>query len=352
MNLAAVALAAALAANPTTVSRISDARIGESSGLAYSVSQPDIVYTMNDSKNKMVVYAVNVSTGKVVGTTDLSSLGLQDPESIYVDPRGKLWLGDLGDNDEDRTNASIVEFDEPGATTAAPKNLQRFPVQYPNGPTNVEGMLVNPTTSQVFLINKVDGAATIYSLPTPLQPNQANLATNLNHRMPANVADGTFTRDGQRALVETADAIVVYDPTTWTSIGAFDKPAGLPKGESMAVQPTGTSLLLGTEGANSPLISVPLPAYAIASATPAPVDPVAPVDPTQPTANAQATPAAPLDTLAGPEVTEKSEPVGLVTRIVLAGLLALAFGVVGFRLVQRRRRLAHRHRRVDERQRF
>ncbi len=52
----------------------------------------DLVYTMNDEGGPGAkVYAVQVSTGEVVGATDISDLPIEDPESIAVDASGTLW---------------------------------------------------------------------------------------------------------------------------------------------------------------------------------------------------------------------------------------------------------------------
>jgi hypothetical protein len=351
VNLVAAALAAVLMASPTVVSHMDDSRIRESSGLAYSVKFPDLVYTMNDSGNRPVVYAVQASTGKVVGLTDLAFLHLQDPESIAIDRQGRIWLGDLGDNHRDRDDVSIVSFDEPGPTTAAPHGLQRYPVKYSTGHSNVEAMMVYPTTGQIFLISKKNedgGKPNLFVLPQTLQPGQTNMATSLNRPMPAGVSDATFTPDGRHALVETASKVLVYDPTTWQTVGEFAGP-GLPKGESMTVEPGGKSLLMGTEGEDSALVRLALPAYAATVPTSAPTT-AAPTG-AAPTTNATyANP--PNGDLTGPNVTPvKPQPVGGLALAALTGMLVIAAGVTVLRYVRRRRRLLQRHRRIDERHR-
>jgi len=346
VNLIAAGLAALLAANPAVVSHIGDNRIVESSGLAYSVKYPDLAYTMNDSGNRPVVYAIKVSTGAVVGQTDLASFNLKDPESIAVDPRGRLWLGDLGDNDASRDDVSIVAFDEPGPGSAAPRAVQRFPVSYPNGPVNVEGMMVYPTTEQVFLINKTEhGNATLFALPRTLRNHQDNEAVNLRRPMPVGVSDASFTPDGRHALVETGTVIRTYDVTTWEPVGQFETP-NLKQAESLTIEPGGRSILLGSEGKDSPLVRMALPAYAVPAAQPASTPTAG--TPTGDTSTA----AVPAGELTGPNVTPaEPQPVGAGAWAALGGLLAVVVGVLIVRFVQRRRRLVRRHRRIDERHR-
>lgn len=332
---------AAVADTPasTLVSRIGDERIRESSGLAYSVKYPDLAYTMNDSKNPAVVYAIQVSTGRVVGRVDLEDFDLEDPESIAVDRQGRLWLGDLGDNDGERDDASILVFDEPGRGEKAPRAVQRFPVAFQDGPKNVEGMMVYPSTRQVFLISKTEGGAgTLFVLPKTLRNGEENVATDLRRQMPAKVTDAAFTPDGRYALVKTATGVVAYDVKTWEPISSFRTP-GLDKGESLTVEPGGRSILMGSEGDDSPILRVTLPSALTRGADAAPPSggqggstALPPVGPTAP----NVTPAEPAN-------------VTVPTLVVVIGLGVIAAAAVALRGVRRRQRVAQRHQRMADR---
>ena len=323
----------------TVVSRMADDRIRESSGLAYSAKYPNLAYTMNDSKNRAVVYAIQVSTGRVVGQVDLEDFDLEDPESIAVDRQGRLWLGDLGDNDGERDDASILVFDEPGPGNKAPSAVQRFPVVFQGGPENVEGMMIYPSTRQVFLINKTEsGAATLFVLPQALRNGEENVATDLHRQMPARVSDATFTPDGRFALVKTATGVVAYDVKTWQAVSSFQTP-GLDKGESLTVEPAGRSILMGSEGDDSPIVRMVLPSAL------APAAAATPRDDGSRAASSALPPAGPT----GPNVTP-AEPanVTIPTLVVLAGLGVIAAAAGAARGVRRRRRVAQRHRRMAE----
>lgn len=334
----AACTAAEDAPSSTVVSRMADERIRESSGLAYSAKYPNLVYTMNDSKNRAAVYAIQVSSGRVVGEVDLEDFDLHDPESISVDPQGRLWLGDLGDNDGERDDASILVFDEPGPGDKTARAVQRFPVSFEDGPENVEGMMVYPSTRQVFLINKTDGgAATLFSLPQPMRNGETNAATDLRRAMPAGVSDAAFTPDGRYALVKTPTGVVGYDVTTWKPVGSFVTP-GLDKGESLTVEPGGRSILIGSEGDDSPLVRVTLPStLARAASTTAPGSAGGSESDSEvlPPVTPDVTPAEPTN------VT-----VPTLVAIVGAGVLIAAGAAV--REVRRRQRLADRHRRMAE----
>ena len=253
------------------VSEIRDDRIIESSGLALSSKYDDLVYTINDSGNHPMVYAIRLSSGDVVGVTDLKSFDVKDTESIAVDARGVLWLGDLGDNDGKRDDVSIIAFPEPGPGTHHLTTADRYGVTFPDGPVDVEGMLVQPTTDHVFLVSKNrDGLGTIYRLPT-LRSGSTVEAEDMHVQAPEAVTDATFTHAGTRALLRTNKDVWIYDPKRWEPISKVETPK-LEQGESVTVERGDRTMLLGSEGKNSPILRVPLPDQP-ASAPPAPAQP-------------------------------------------------------------------------------
>lgn len=241
------------------VSEIRDKRIAESSGLALSRQHDDLAYTMNDEGGDGArVYAIRVSTGDVVGAADISSLPIEDPESIAVDAQGTLWLGDLGDNDHRRDDIAIYAFPEPGVGANTISGADRYGVSLPGGPIDVEGMLVHPQTQQIHLVSKNEnGTGRIFDLLN-LTPGGTVQARDLGRESPEGVTDATYTQSGTWALLRTEESIWVYDPQTWTAVGEVDTPK-MEQAESITVESGDRTVLLGSEGKNSPLVRVALP---------------------------------------------------------------------------------------------
>jgi len=241
-----------------TVSEIRDDRIQESSGLALSMKHDDLVYTMNDEGGPDAkVYAVQVSTGEVVGVTDIGDLPIQDPESIAVDAGGTLWLGDLGDNERGRDDVAIYTFAEPGPGQRTASGVNRYRVVFPGGPQNVEGLMVRPQTNEVYVVSKSgEGTGRIFQLPD-LEPGGTVQAKDVGEA-PEAVTDATFTQSGKWALLRTEDDLWVYNPDTWQAIGRIETPE-LDQGESVTVERGDRTVLLGSEGTNSPIVRVALP---------------------------------------------------------------------------------------------
>ena len=237
------------------VSEITDSRIKESSGLTISSAHDDLAYTMNDAGNAPIVFAIKVSTGDVVGTTRVEGGTIKDTESIAMDGEGTMWLADLGDNDERRDDVALYAFPEPGPGDHT-VTATRYPVSYEAGPVDVEAFLVHPRTGAKFLASKnKKSSGTMYALPKKLSESSPNVATDLGKPVPEDVSDGTFSIDGTQALLRTRKEVYLVDPATWQTAGTVPVPP-VEQGESIAMEPGGTSFLIGSEGKNSPLFRV------------------------------------------------------------------------------------------------
>lgn len=256
-------------AGPDVVSRMSDPRITESSGLAVSVKHDDLAYTINDSGNAPIVFAVKISTGAVVGTTTITGGELIDTEAIAIDGDGELWVADTGDNEENRTDIALYALPEPGPgdhSVAA----KRYPLAYPSGPADVEALLINPRTGAKGVVTKGLFAGELLALPSKLSTQKPNQAKLISNEMPAMVTDGAMSANGRFALLRSYSDVHLYDAKTWKSIRSHETPPQ-PQGESIAIERSQKSFLIGSEGANSALIRIPLTLpKAEPSATPTP----------------------------------------------------------------------------------
>src|SRR5687768_4191126 len=166
---------AAVGQDSEKISEMSDPRIEESSGLVISPKHEDLAYTINDG-DKPIVYAIEISTGNVVGTTRVGGGKVEDTESIAIDGNGRMWLADLGDNDKERDDTALYTFREPGPGQHS-VTAKRYPVSYEGGPADVESLLVHPKTGKKFLATRDEKSpGKLYSLPKKLTRNGDNRA--------------------------------------------------------------------------------------------------------------------------------------------------------------------------------
>jgi hypothetical protein len=239
-------------ADSTVVSRIDDVRITESSGLAVSTKHKDLAYTINDSGNTATIFAIRISTGDVVGTTTV-----RDPNWNWLDTEalamrdGTLWVADTGDNFQQRTDAALYALDEPGTGnhTVVPR---RYAVTYEDGPQNVEALAVPPNDGRILLMSKLSAGGIVHRLPARLRENRANVATPTSRETPAFTSDATYTSDGRHVLLRSYTVAQVRDAETWDLIRTDVLP-DQQLGETIALEPSERSYLVGSEGLNSTL---------------------------------------------------------------------------------------------------
>jgi hypothetical protein len=240
---------------PEVVSTLMDGRINESSGLVVSPDDPDRAYTINDSGGAPVVYAISVSTGKTLGTATVDA-DLADTEALSIDSKGTLWIADTGDNRGNRTDAALYSLPEIADGTTS-VSARRFPITYPGGPLDVEALVIDPTSGAKILISKGLFGGTAFSLPDQLRQDGPNQAVALVGSVPGLVTDAAFTPDGRYVVARDYSEAYLLDPSSWTIVSSIALPPAR-QGETLAMEPSGRSFLVGSEGTGSTLSRVPL----------------------------------------------------------------------------------------------
>jgi hypothetical protein len=252
---------------PTTqVSVMSDPRIVESSGLAASQEHPGIVYTVNDSGDRPRVFAVDIASGAVVGVTTVKNVKWNDTEAMAIFG-GKLWVADVGSNRGVGVGRALYLFDEPGAGNHRVA-ADRYPITLDGGAVEIEAIAVVP--GRVDLYGKGWPISRAFQIVGRLTKSGPNVARLTPRTAPAWTADATTTPDGRYILLHGAVEVEVRDARTWRLVHVDVIPM-LSQGETIAMEASGRSYLIGSEGANSPLLRI---AYDPATFTtpPPPID--------------------------------------------------------------------------------
>lgn len=89
--------------------------VEESSGLALG-PEPGTFYTHGDHGNDPILFVVNWQ-GEVLREVDIPTATNEDWEALTTDDRGRIYIGDFGNNGQQRRDLTIYRFDpaQPGA---------------------------------------------------------------------------------------------------------------------------------------------------------------------------------------------------------------------------------------------
>ncbi|MER7503299.1 hypothetical protein AB0L05_12940 [Nonomuraea pusilla] len=245
---------------PQKVFTFKDPRITESSGLAPSPTRDGVYYTHNDSSAAPVFYAVG-SDGRTRATFRLRGAEARDWEAMAAvkDPatgRGVLWFADIGDNQDSWPDVSVYRVDEPETLRDATLTATRYRLRYADGPRNAEGVMVHPGTGRLYVVSK-QFAGSVYAAPKKLRADRVNVLRRVA-AAPIMATDAAYAPDGSSYVVRTYISATLYRPSG-EMIARVSMPE-LKQAESIAYTRDGRYLLTGSEGANSPVYRVPIPA--------------------------------------------------------------------------------------------
>lgn len=166
-DLVAEACSGSLAAIPGVP--IDDPALVEVSGVAVvgpaAGAGPATTWVLNDSGDQPRLYGIGAD-GRVrtVSVTGAEAVDWEDL-AVQTGPEPVLWIADTGGNVAPRDRVQLYRVPVPasGATSVA---ATRVEVLYPDGPHDVEGVLVTPA-GIAYLLAKEPGRARIYEVPLP-----------------------------------------------------------------------------------------------------------------------------------------------------------------------------------------
>jgi hypothetical protein len=145
---------------------VSDPPLAEISGAVLSTRSPEAVWVHEDSGNEPVLTELGLD-----GTTrsrwvvpDARNVDWEDVAAAEDDEGVRhLFIGDVGDNRRVRPHVEILRLPEPlgkpTGPTAAPATLRLL---LPDGPADIEALLVEPVSADLVLVTKeLTGAAQV-----------------------------------------------------------------------------------------------------------------------------------------------------------------------------------------------
>ena len=192
-------------------------RLAESSGAAVTPRLPGALWTVSDGGNPTELHLID-TTGALLTTQPLTGVTNTDWEEVALGPcpGGQcLYIADVGDNAERRTEVSIYRLVEPRLTgslptTLPPRSAEVLRFRYPDGPHDVEAMEVNAAGDVLLITKGRSGGVLLFKLPATSWGQPAVVAERLDS-LPIVANGGTgrlvtgagLSPDGSRLMVRT-----------------------------------------------------------------------------------------------------------------------------------------------------
>jgi hypothetical protein len=176
--------------------------ISESSGLAASRRYPGTFWTHNDRGSRARLFAIT-RDGKLLKDFRLDAVALSDWEDIAIDGEGHLYLGDVGNNNETRTEIAVHQIAEPDPKSDAlfVRPARTWRLRYPDQPFDCESLVVHQ--GHGYVISKVfkDQKAELYRFP--LSEQQGPFTLEFVARLPIDspVTGADLSADGNLLAV-------------------------------------------------------------------------------------------------------------------------------------------------------
>lgn len=257
-----------LAGTTRTVFGAVGAPVVEASGLAWSRTQDDVLWTHNDSGDTARVFAVGWD-GTTRAIVPLAGVSATDIEDIAIGTTAggvdALFIADIGDNAAVRSGVRVYRVAEPsvwgvpaGSTlaTVAPQVIR---LSYPDGARDAEAVVADRTTGDLYVVSKREARSRVYRASAAQVAAGSGVMHLLGEMAYGGVVGADACADGTTVVVKTYDAVRVHQSVG--GIGAAllapgdDRPyVREPQGEAIAVDASCTAYATLSEGAGQPIV--------------------------------------------------------------------------------------------------
>lgn len=197
----------------------------EISAIVASWRNPGVLWVLQDAYNEPVLHAMD-ATGNALGTLTLDGVENIDWEALAVgvcDEGTCLWVGDIGNNRQDREEVRLLRVPEPevpaGGGMALHATPAVFPLVYAEGAVDAEALAVTPDGTPVIVSKRYDWTAGIYLVEdpnpgvvgTPVRVGTLSTARDGETDMEGAVTAADLWPDGSRLLIRTYGRVWEFD---------------------------------------------------------------------------------------------------------------------------------------------
>ncbi len=189
--------------------------IDEASGISDSKKNTGFLWVHEDSGNSPELFLLSYN-GAVLKKIYLQNATNRDWEDIVLGAGPQpgedyVYIAETGDNSAVSTDYLLYRFAEPAASVDTVFNYDKIFFQYPDGAHDVEAILVDNITRDIFMVTKQDSLSKIYKLPYPQSTTSTNLAVAAGVMKIGGVASASLSPDGKEILVKTYTNVYYWE---------------------------------------------------------------------------------------------------------------------------------------------
>ena len=238
----------------TKLGLLKSKKLNEASGLAASIANPGMLWTLNDSGNPSEVYLIDRETN-IKLTCKLEGVDNRDWEEIAIGPgpeKGKHYnyVGDIGDNAAAHDLKYIYRFQEPVLKAGEEKvkitQVDKIVFSLSDERRDAEAFFVDPKTLDIYIIGKWKNPCDLYQLKYSPDTNKSAVAQRIGTVPMSLVVAADFSGDGSELLLKTYKHVFYYKRSGDMSVASMleQKPIDLPYDQ----EPQGESVAWATDG--------------------------------------------------------------------------------------------------------
>ena len=233
---------------------IVDDRLLEASGLVESIANPKHLWTMNDSGNPPEVFLIDQSA-QIKLVCKLQGIKNRDFEDIAIGAgpeagKNYVYVADIGDNLEKFETKLIYRFEEPILSDDQSELLitqfDTIQIRLPDKIRDTETIIMDPITSDLYLVSKREDSVRLYSVPFPF--DKEIMTAQFLVKLPFHkIVAGSISTEGSEVLLKDYEQVYYWKNSsglalpqllqTTPEVLAYDRE---PQGESICWDRDGT----------------------------------------------------------------------------------------------------------------
>lgn len=200
-------------------------KLKEVSGITY-VPGANLLWVLEDHGNPNAIYSIN-SNGKIENILTIANTDNIDWEDITKDKEGNLYIGDFGNNNNERKDLSIYKIDKNALQSKSATPVYKISFTYPEQKDfppkksemfyDVEGFFEFKDNFYLFTKNRskgFDGTAFLYKIPNVPGVHQAVLMGEFETCTVYNscaITSATISPNDEKVAILTHDKLFLFE---------------------------------------------------------------------------------------------------------------------------------------------